>query len=347
MKYNPFQITVLIICCMLCFTSCGSASVYEPEADEGVEMSFDVVSESRAMTTIIDEFSVYGDMKFPTDVVDPIVIFNKTSVVNRDGVWCYDGTQYWFPKHEHSFVAVSPSSALDEEATSQYSGSKLSFAYTMPTYSDKEMNGTQDKSDIVDIVAATHRRLYRDGDKAGAISLRFGHLLSMINFAPKLDDQSLKDNDYIQFQKLEISGLKKKAQIEVTPAPLLGNPQTDDFMIEFTGHEGNDKLTIVFNDPKIVYNGKRINLFADNDAIIMLPQLFDVSSEATVRFTYSFKDDPETQLEGTISLSGQEWKSANVYTYNFTMDKIGLNLEKAIINEWDSKTIPTIGWKVE
>ncbi|MDE5560194.1 MAG: fimbrillin family protein, partial [Bacteroidaceae bacterium] len=102
MKYNPLQINMLIICCMLCFTSCSSDSVYEPEDDRGVEMSFDVNAKSRAMTTVIDEFSVYGDMKFSSNTSAPVVIFNKTSVANRDGAWCYDGTQYWFPKHEHS-----------------------------------------------------------------------------------------------------------------------------------------------------------------------------------------------------------------------------------------------------
>ena len=210
MKYNPFQITLLIICCMSCFTSCSSDSVYGPEAEGGVEMSFDVASESRATTTNITEFSVYGDMKLQTGGTDPIVIFNKTSVVNRDGVWWYDGIKYWFPKHEHSFVAVSPSSALKEEASPQYSNSKLSFVYTMPTYSGKEMPSTQDKSDLIDIVAATHCRLYNEGDKVDVISLRFSHLLSMINFAPNLDDKSLKENDYIKIHKLEISGLKKR-----------------------------------------------------------------------------------------------------------------------------------------
>ncbi|MDE6754924.1 MAG: fimbrillin family protein, partial [Muribaculaceae bacterium] len=213
MKYNPFQTTMLIICCMLCFTSCSSGSVYEPEVERGVEMSFDVAPETRAMTTVINEFSVYGDMKLQTVDTDPFVIFNKTSVVNRDGVWYYDGSQYWYPQHEHSFVAVSPSSALESEATPQYYGSGLSFVYTMPTYSGKEMQDTQDKSDLIDVLAATHRRLYNEGDKVGAISLRFSHLLSMVNFAPKFDDKTLNTDDYIQFHKLEISGLKKKAKI--------------------------------------------------------------------------------------------------------------------------------------
>ncbi|MDE6267290.1 MAG: fimbrillin family protein [Muribaculaceae bacterium] len=332
---------------MLCFYACSSDSDYEQEADRGIEMSFDVPSESRAITTSIDEFSVYGDMKLLSGVQDPIVIFNKTTVVNRDGAWCYDGTQYWFPKHEHSFVAVSPSSALESEVSPQYYGSELSFAYTFPTYSDKEMQETQDKSDIIDIVAATHRRSYNEDDKVDVISLRFGHLLSMINFAPKLDDKTIRGDDYIQFHKLEISGLRKKARIAVTPAPLMENPRTDDRLIEFSEYEGNDNLTITFNSSKTVYNGQQINIFANDDAIVMLPQFFEASSEATVRFTYSFKDDPENLRVGTLSLRGQEWKPATAYTYNFTVDKIGLNLVTTTIKKWDSVYISDIIWTVE
>ena len=259
----------------------------------------------------------------------------------------YEGTEYWMPKHEYSFVAVSPSSALGSEVSPQYSGSKLSFVYTMPTYSGKEMPDIQDKSDLADIVAATHRRLYSGNEKVGTISLRFGHLLSMINFAPMFDDKTVKVDDYIQFHKLEISGLKTTAKIAVTPSTLLGNPLTDDRMIEFAGHDGSDKLTIIFTEPEIVRNGKQISLFADNDALIMLPQPFEASSEASVRFTYSFKDDPENLIQGSISLIGQEWKPGTTYTYNFTVDKVGLNLGKTTIKEWDSKTISNISWVIK
>ena len=61
MKYNPLQITLLIICCILCFTSCGSDSVYAPESGSGVKMSYDMPPESRAITKIIEEFSVLTD----------------------------------------------------------------------------------------------------------------------------------------------------------------------------------------------------------------------------------------------------------------------------------------------
>ncbi|MDE5842953.1 MAG: fimbrillin family protein [Muribaculaceae bacterium] len=347
MKYNSLQIIMLITCCMWCVTSCSSDSAYEPEADESVEMSFDVAPDSRAATTLINEFSVYGDRKLQSDALDPIVIFNKTSVVNSDGTWRYDDIQHWYSKHEHSFVAVSPSAALESDASPQYNGSGLSFAFTMPAYSGKEMQNTQDKTDLYDVVAATHRRLFEKGDVVNAISLRFGHLLSMVNFAPKLDDKSIKGDDYIQFHKLEISGLKTKAKISVTPAQLSGNRQTNNRLIEFTGHDGNDKLTITFTEPKIIKNGQQLNLFADNDALIMLPQSFEASSGATVRFTYSFKDDPDNLKQGSISLTGQEWKTGTVYNYNFTVDKIGLNLGTATIKTWDSQIVPDINWKVE
>ena len=345
MKYNALLIIMLIMGSMVCYTSCSSDSGFEPTPDKDAEMSFDVEDVTRAVTTDIDEFSVYGDMKFQSGTSNPLVIFNKTSVAKSNGIWRYEGIQYWYPKHEHSFVAISPSSALETDGSPIYSNSKLSFYFTMPTYSGIELQDTQDKK-LIDVLAATHRRLYNEKDKITPITLKFEHILSIINFAPKLDDKTIKEDDYIQISKIEISGLKKRAKISVACAPLLNNSQTDDRQIEFTEQDGNDTLTITFTNPKIVENGKQVKLFADNDALVMLPQIFEDSSEATIRFTYSFKDDTDHPRQGTLSLNGREWKSGNAYTYNFTIDKMGLNFAKPTIESWTIKMIND-SWFIE
>ncbi|MDE5596172.1 MAG: fimbrillin family protein [Muribaculaceae bacterium] len=346
MRHNIVQIIMFIICCMWCITSCSSDSSDELAVNNRSEMSFDIANESRASTTLIDEFTVYGDRKFKSND-EPAVIFDKTQVVNKDGVWFYNNIQHWYPSHEHSFVAISPSSALESDANPQYSASVLSFTYSLPTYSGKEMKDRQDKNELNDIVAATHRRLYKTADNINTISLSFVHLLSMINFAPCFEDKNLKEDKFLQFHKLELIGFKHKMKVTIAPAPLLSNQLTYDNVIELADREGEDFMTITFEEPKTVNNGERINLFDESDAIIMLPQTFSNNPEAKVRFTYTLSSDPDNMRQGTISLKDITWEQGKTYTYNFTIDKIGLNLGTTTIKAWDSKSIPDIEWKVE
>lgn len=76
-------------------------------------MVFSVGPESRASAADnlkLSPFSVFADRKFSA-IEEPMIIMSKLPVTYNQtaALWEYEGaTQYWFPRHEHSFVAVYP-----------------------------------------------------------------------------------------------------------------------------------------------------------------------------------------------------------------------------------------------
>ncbi|MDE6300034.1 MAG: fimbrillin family protein [Muribaculaceae bacterium] len=312
-------------------------------------MTFEVSDISRASEApALNEFSVYGDMKFYGEGdFDPLVVFNKSKVEYVDGFWVYEGAQYWYRNHEHSFVAISPSEAVGDEFSPKYSGSRLSLLISMPAYAGREMEGSQEKNNLSDIVAATHRRLYSKSDMHNSVTFRFGHLFTMINFAPSLDDKNLKDDVELRIHKFEIMGIRNKASLTIEPAVRRENITTDERLVEFADYDGNDSMTITFAESgKAIKNGERKDLFNEDEALILLPQTFESSSDSKVRITYSLSDDPDHMIEGNISLANLKWESGKSYSYNITIDRIGLNVGTATIKNWDTQEI-NHDWVVE
>lgn len=340
-----YSIPVFIACLLSSCTSDNSADV---EFSKGSEVSFDVLSMSRASATpTFTEFAVYGDMKFPVDKnTAPTVVFNKTIVKYSKkegetvGKWLYDGVQYWFPNHEHTFIAVTPLSALESSATSpRYSDSELSFTYQLPTTSDNELT---DKSKVNDILAATHRRLYSEDDGNATTVFSFGHIMSLVNLAPAFNDNLLTKDDCIKFRKLELSGFNTKAAFTIQPAPRLTNTQTDDMVIDVAGQEGEGKLTVEFANPVIVANTQNnVALFDGNDAIIMLPQAFAADSEAKIILSYTINDDALVK-QVTLPLMNQQWESGKSYIYRFTIDRTGAHFQNTTISDWEAMSVGNI-----
>lgn len=324
----------VFMACML--ASCNSDMPGSEVVDMGAELSFATYEPSRASSTpAFDKFAVYGDIKSTKNInASPLVIFNNKEVEFIDGKWRYDGTQYWVPNYEHSFVAVTPNSVLEPDAAPVYSGSQLSFTYSIPAPGGILAHN----SDATDILIATHRRVYVDNDADATfdnkITLKFSHLLTQINIAPAFYDNNMSSDDYILFRQLEISGIYTKARFDISPAPRLSNSQTDDMTVDMTRQEKGN-LTIVFTTPvKVENNSTNVKLFADDDAVIMIPQDFAAGSDATITLSYSINDDTSIKRVN-LPLSNLKWESANSYIYNFTVEMTGVKLEECEINPWN------------
>lgn len=333
-----YLITALLAGCML--TACSSD---EPEASS-CEMKFDIYSLSRSVTTIStiteNPFAIFGDMIPKESADDPstrTVVYENTPVKFINSAWTTPDPQYWYHNHLHSFVAVHPASLFTmADATTQYLNSQLSFSYTLP--SDYKLT--------TDILAATHRRHYiddREYDKDGnlvrggadVVYLRFAHLMSQINLAPALADNIMDEEEYIEFRKIELSGFKTKATFKVTPASLLTATQTDDREIEVTGQGEEGSYAIEFKTPvKVKNDRKNVNLFDDDEAIIMVPQTFGADSEAEISFYYTINNDPSIK-QVTLPLKIQTWATGKSYTYKFKIDRTGPHFASPIITDWD------------
>lgn len=322
-------------------TACSSDTPDNEGVGSGSEMSFAVAELSRAsVTSSFNKFALYGDKKFPVDNNTVSTgIFNKTEVEYKDGTWGYEGTQYWFPGHEHSFVAISPVSALETSGAPQYSNSRLSFTYIIPTTSD---NVVTKHSDVADIVASTHRRLHKQNDSNTTVTFRFGHIMSLINLSPALDDNIMAKEEYIEIIRLELLGFKTKAIFDILPAPRQTNSQTDDRVIDVYGQEKEGSMSIVFSEPvKIANDCKNVNLFESNDAIIMLPQSFSAGSDARITLYYTINGDSSVK-QILLSLTGKAWESGKSYIYRFTLNRTGLISETTTISDWDEMNVGNI-----
>lgn len=326
-------------------SSCASdAPENNVDVSKGAELSFAVSSASRdSETPLFNAFAVYGDMKFMAENNSaPTVTFNKTLVEYKGGSWTYDGKQYWFPNHEHTFVAVAPVSVLEAGAP-RYSNSGLSFTYTLPTTS-----GIVNKDGIHDILAATHRRLYDktylfDENGPVPVTLRFQHILSMVNISLALDDRFMKADEFVNINKLEFSGLSTKALFNILPASRQSNSQTDDIVIDVTGHDGDAKLIMDFGDApkKLSNNGTYVSIIASADLLMMLPQEFAADSKTKITVTYTVNGDNEAPRKFALLFKDTQLEPGKNHNYRatFMIDKAEVQLQKAGISDWAAEEL--------
>lgn len=335
------KLTYLYISLAACLvSSCTSDAPENKDVGRGAELSFAVSDVTRASESVsFNQFSVYGDRKLKGDnTVNPMVIFNQTLVEYKEGAWSYNGIQYWFPKHEHSFVAVTPVSGVGIGNNPLYVSSQLSFTYTIPTSAENKVN----KGEITDILAATHRRLYSETDEPSVTTLNFGHIMSQIKLTPALDETAMKDGDYLEFHKLELSGFKTKATFNIQPASLQSNVQTDDRIVEVTGLEKDGDLTINYATPvKISDNKGNVNLLDGENAVIMIPQILAADSDAKFILTYSVNGNAST-TQITLPLKNQKWEPGKSYNYKFTVSMKGLVTENTEITTWEVANVGNI-----
>lgn len=333
MDAKLLYLNILTILAFL-FASCSSEEPREG-AGKGAEVTFEVDNGSRAavtsdINTLGSRFAVFGDRTHVESQSGPVAIFNKTIVEYKNEGWCYEGTQYWFPGHEHSFVAIYPLSALDADDL-LYADSRLSFSYQMPLSGGNSVK----QEDVSDIITATHRRLHKDGDAVTPISFRFTHLLSLINLYPALDDNYMDEGEYFLFHKLEFSGFKSKGKFSIVPAQRQSNNQTSDYVVEVSDQKEEGALAVTFSEPVKVSND-RVNkpLFDAKDAIIMIPQSFASDSEAKIILTYSINNNPEIKYI-TLPLKGKNLETGKSYNLKFTISRTGLLFESMDIKNWE------------
>lgn len=335
--YLKLLYTFFLIAATLVVSSCSSTEPAEPA--EGAEVMFDVAGRSRA-SVISDinfegsQFAVFGDMKIMNSD-NPLTIFDGATVTFNNGNWTYNDTQYWYPQHEHSFVAVYPESIKGTGSNVRYSDSHLSFTYSIPT-TDGYLTSN---SDVKDILVATHRRFYEKSEsgstESNRITFSFKHILSLINIKPAFNNNKMTSDSYILFHDMKLSGVSKKALFDIHPASILAGSQTDDMTIGVTGQEEVGDVTIVFNTPvKVKNDANNVSLFADNDELIMLPQIFTDDSESEITLSYTINEDTEMNSV-TLPLKNLKWESGKSYTYKFTIEMSGVIFDINEINPWN------------
>ncbi len=276
--------TILLLTLCFLMASCNSQ---EPEIHtERGAMEFDIAGISRAVSTTShniteSSFAIYGDMTFVKNQNTTVVFDGETATFSlTDNKWHYSNTQYWFPDHEHSFVALHPAGSPCVSDI-QYSDSQLQFTYTYPF---------DNYSDAKDVLVATHRRDYTEGN-ADAVRFIFSHTLSNMNvqfiyYNPNRGAVPLRLNS-ITFKNIPVA-----ATYAVAPAKLAGGSMTNDFAGDMAAFEGvtvtgRGDLKIDFDGDRAISippDGRPYNLFSDSDVLLLLPNP-DTSSEMVVSYT--------------------------------------------------------------
>lgn len=284
---------ILLLTLPLLLAACGSQESAEPT--EAAVMEFTTTVRSRSSLVSNDNFKqkpfeVYGDMTLASKTV----VFDGTPVsfdFDRQE-WRYSGEQYWFPNHEHSFVALYPADAPFLSGT-VYSDSKLSFTYTYPV--DRY-------NDAVDMLVATHRRRYNDG-ATSRVAFGFDHILSAISLSMSYKGPSVVASIPIRVNSITFKNIPLKAVFAITPAPLtdatsmtgdyVGDPGavdgwtvTDrgDFTIEFSKDPANPTL--------IPFDNQRHQLFPASNPLLLLPDP-KVATDIAVSYTTFGSDGSE------------------------------------------------------
>lgn len=310
----------LVSCLILCVTSCTSEQ--EPETPLA-ELKFAPQQDvSRASVTASlnfndSKFAIYGNMRYKDD--DPFVIFNKTIVNYTDGQWRYDNPQYWYPKHEYSFVAMNPT---DPTGTSDatYSDSRLTFSYTLP----------DNFQSAQDLLIATHRRMHEEG-AAKPVALRFRHIMSRINFEVK--NEGAADN--VKVTKIVLEGINKSGKFSIIPADLSGSQQSDDYIYSWTEISNKDNLTA--NIQVDIPEDEMRPLFPDDNALLIVPQ--PDNKGVKMRITYTLYDDntEPTELTLTAQTPIGGWESGKLYTYTLAIEEISKDINLSVsVRDWQT-----------
>lgn len=213
--------------------------------------------------------------------------------------------------------------------------SKLTFKYTIA----KNNDGVHDYTTMKDILVATHRRIY-NMDEAGPLKLNLRHVLAQVVIAPALNEVLMYENEderdkypynkdeYIQFTRFEIYGLKTRATFSFTPEPIpAGQNKTDNLVGTYNVDDNSiEDAVLTFSTPPIVTNNnENVPICHNNDAMLVLPQKIDESARLVLYYTVNGDNTEFAPIRKlTFSLSDlpiKEWEADKIYTYKFTIEK--------------------------
>lgn len=300
---------ILFIAAGWLLSSCESAG---EDVAQGTEVAFVVSDLSRAsVTTDLNysdsKFAIYGDMRFRDN--PKTKIFDNAIVRYKYDKWGYDYPQYWFPMHEHSFIAMHPVEH-DGISAKQYSDSRLSFKYTLP----------DNYQDACDLMIATHRRMVDsipNSQDVAPIALKFWHILSRVNFMVTNDAAA----DIVRVDKIVLENVNKAGDFAITPASLLsGSRQTDDYDFAWTGI--TNKSTLTANISVEVPEDKERPLFPNDNALLMMPQ--PDNNDVIMHITYTLIDagakNEQITLTAQAPIGG--WEPGKAYTYSLDISEI-------------------------
>ena len=282
--YLKYSIYALTAACVI--GGCSSDSP-DGQTDGTQEVEFTTGRETRSVVTTTSNltgkaFAVYGDMKpfAAAAEVSSTLVFNKEQVAYTSGSWKYGRSIYWFPSHQHSFVALHPFEAIGTTAGGKttvtnvrYEDGTLSFSYTHP----------DDYKNASDVLVATHRRDYVPelGKKADPVNFTFEHTMAVLDVVAKYTEPLVygNQNNRIEIQEVILENVNVSANYSIRPDDLTeGNDRT-------STHDDTGKWTDLKSGSRSFKGSRYSNI---NDAIV---NTYQNPNNIPFRRLYSNSDD--------------------------------------------------------
>ncbi len=312
--------------------ACTSTSSDPDEPVSATELKFAAVEDTRASITTNDKlinspFAVYGNMVLTGSSNNPIVIFNGTNVSHNGSSWEYDDPQYWFPNHTFSFAAIHP--ANNEQITDiSFQNGRLSFTYNYP----------EEYKDAVDILTASHKRVYASGPTS-SVEFNFSHALARLNFIIKVDPAI---SGKVKITHLDMKNVGKNATYSFS-LPSLTSGQTND-RINPTWSEPESQTETLFEitAPVEVEAGKTHEFFSISSTpnpLFVIPQ--NVNEDTEINITYKINDGSEVNATAkiystTVTSHSGRWQEGRAYSYSFSIGATDFILYGIpSVTEWD------------
>ena len=281
----------------------GDAIAFESAFIDNATRAAEAVDPSTTTATL-DGFNVWGFVKEHDGV-----IFNGTEVKkSNNGVWGYDGTQYWVPNQPYYFAALAPMNSVNVKnlvlATDDAAKLGLgSFKFT-------NVNGGEDLLYAKEMM--TSKGL---NEPNGAVKFQFQHLLSKVKF-------TFKNGFPTETASIKVTNVKMTA-----PAEAKINLAQADYAKAWTDHANT--TTLEFGE---------VEKLANTQSAEVANERLTIPAAASQTYTITF--DVELfmgaqsvyEVSKTSTVTGYELEMGKAYNFTAEINPDNLDLEEIVFD---------------
>ena len=268
-------------------------------------------------TNSISGFNVWGFMDTNAGTV-----FTAQEVEKKNGVWGYNGTQYWTPNHTYYFAALSPMNSANWQIGTATTEGIYGVAFT-------NVDGTEDLLYATTEVSTVGKTLTSTYD---VVTMPFYHILSKVKFT--FTNGFGTNNMYV-----------KVSEVKMT-APKSG---TIDLEGEFTNYQagwalGTEATTLAFGDVEKLAMGTNAEVAAERFTI---PAGTDYVYNVSFKVTVYAGTEKALEVDKTATISGYELVMGKAYNFTAEINPENLGLEPieftATVKPWDQEIVTPAG----
>ena len=259
-------------------------------------------------TNSISGFNVWGFMDTNAGTV-----FTAQDVEKKNGVWGYNGTQYWTPNHLYHFSALSPMDSANWQIGTATIDGIYGVEFT-------NVDGTEDLLYATTEVSTAGKTLTSTYD---VVTMPFYHILSKVKFT--FTNGFGTNNMYV-----------KVSEVKMT-APKSG---TIDLEGEFTNYQGGwvlgtEATTLAFGDVEKLAMGTNAEVAAERFTI---PAGTDYVYNVSFKVTVYAGTEKALEVDKTATISGYALEMGKAYNFTAEINPDNLGLAPieftATVEDW-------------